>query len=83
MFTLSFSKKFVKQFVKLDKNVRVLITKKLKLLKNGYKDNPNVKKLVSHKFEYRLRVGDYRILFNVEKNRIILLGCIRHRKEAY
>lgn len=30
----------------------------------------NVKKLTNHKYDYRLRVGDYRVLFNVNENGI-------------
>ncbi|MFX0197594.1 MAG: type II toxin-antitoxin system RelE/ParE family toxin [Candidatus Hodarchaeota archaeon] len=32
--------------------------------------------------EYRLRVGDYRVLFETEKNKISIYR-IRHRKDAY
>ena len=32
--------------------------------------------------EYRLRVGDYRVLFEIEGERIVIYR-IRHRREAY
>ncbi len=42
----------------------------------------DVKKLTDFTPEYRLRVGDYRILFEVEGNRVIIYR-IFHRKDAY
>jgi len=42
----------------------------------------NIKKLTNHSPEYRLRVGDWRILFEVVKYKIIIYR-IRHRKEVY
>ena len=42
----------------------------------------DVKRLTNYSPEYRLRVGDYRILFETEKNKIIIYR-IRHRKDAY
>ena len=42
----------------------------------------DVKKLTNFTPEYRLRVGNYRILFEVENNKIIIYQII-HRKDAY
>ena len=41
-----------------------------------------IKKLTNHNPEYRLRVGDWRVLFEVENDRIIIYR-ICHRREAY
>jgi mRNA interferase RelE/StbE len=49
-------------------------------LENGL--TGNIKKLTKHSPEYRLRVGDWRVLFEVSKDKIIIYR-IRHRKEAY
>lgn len=49
-------------------------------LENGL--TGNIKKLTNHSPEYRLRVGDWRVLFEVLKNKIIIYR-IRHRKEVY
>jgi mRNA interferase RelE/StbE len=50
-------------------------------------DNPRphgVKKLVGSKDAYRVRVGDYRILFIIDdKRKIVTIYRIRNRKEAY
>jgi mRNA interferase RelE/StbE len=42
----------------------------------------DVKRLTDYTPEYRLRVGDYRILFETEKDKIIIYR-IRHRKDVY
>lgn len=42
----------------------------------------DVKRLTDSTPEYRLRIGDYRVLFEVEKDSIVVYR-IRHRREAY
>lgn len=42
----------------------------------------DVKHLTNFTPEYRLRVGDYRVLFEVETDRVIIYR-IRHRREVY
>ena len=48
------------------------------------KDNlqGDVKRLTNYTSEYRMRVGDWRILFEIEDEKIVVYR-IRHRKEAY
>lgn len=50
-------------------------------LKN-FPDVLNVKKLTNFEPAYRLRVGDYRILFDINGD-TIEIGRILHRKESY
>jgi mRNA interferase RelE/StbE len=42
----------------------------------------DIKKLTDHRPEYRLRMGKWRALFEIEGDRIVVYR-IRHRKEAY
>lgn len=42
----------------------------------------DVKKLTNFTPEYRLRVGNYRILFEVEENKVVIYRVL-HRKDAY
>ncbi len=45
---------------------------------------PNVKKLERIENLYRLRVGDYRVIYQVQKKiLLILVVAIGHRKEIY
>lgn len=42
----------------------------------------DVKKLTNFTPEYRLRVGDYRVLFEVEGSSVVVYRVL-HRREAY
>ena len=42
----------------------------------------DVKRLTNFTPEYRLKVGDYRVLFETDKDKIIIYR-IRHRKDVY
>ena len=43
---------------------------------------PNLKKLAGHKSAYRIRIGNYRVGFFYENNKIIFARII-HRKNIY
>ena len=52
------------------------------LMQNPYP--PSIRKLSATEHAYRLRVGPYRILYNVNNSeRIIEVVRVRHRKEVY
>ena len=42
----------------------------------------DVKRLVNREPKYRLRVGDYRILFNIDGDAVIIHD-VSHRRESY
>lgn len=42
----------------------------------------DVKRLTNFSPEYRLRVGNYRILFEVEERRVVVYRLL-HRRESY
>jgi len=45
---------------------------------------PNCKKLVGTEKTYRIRVSDYRIIYDIEDKRLtVWVIRIRHRKDAY
>ena len=48
----------------------------------NYPNVSNIKKLIDHKPIYRKRVGNYRILFDIEGN-LITVGRVLHRSKAY
>ncbi len=53
----------------------------------GLASNPyphGVRKLVGTEDTYRIRVGDFRVLYNVFKNKLIVeIVRVRHRKDVY
>ncbi len=42
----------------------------------------DVKRLTNHTPEYSLRVGDYRVLFEIEADKLVMYRVL-HRKDAY
>jgi mRNA interferase RelE/StbE len=72
--------KAIKDLKGLPKTEGKRIIEKLKLLEDDLQGN--VKRLTNYTPEYRLRVGDWRVLFEVDDKKIIVYR-IRHRKEAY
>ena len=43
----------------------------------------DVKRLTNLTPEYRLRVGNYRVLFEIENGKRIVIYRVNHRKDAY
>ena len=56
------------------------IVKKIRRLETGL--HGDIKKLQGHDVTYRLRMGNFRILFDIDKQTIIV-HKIKDRKEAY
>ena len=42
----------------------------------------NIKKLTNFEPAYRFRIGNYRVLFDVEDD-VVIIARIKHRKDAY
>jgi mRNA interferase RelE/StbE len=47
-----------------------------------FPDIPNIKKLTNFEPAYRLRVGNYRILFDIVEEKIVI-GRVLHRQNSY
>ena len=77
------SPKAEKQFDELAKPLQRRITEALE----GLESNPRphgVKKLAGAENLWRIRVGDYRVVYTIENNRLIVLVVkIGHRREIY
>ena len=73
--------KAIKDLKKIDKLQAKKILTSISKLEN-YPNISNIKKLTNHNPAYRLRIGKYRVLFDVEDD-IITVSRIKHRKEAY
>lgn len=84
MFKIIYAKSILKDVKKINKKDRLKIKKAIEELKN-FPNISNIKHLKEHSLaDYRLRVGEYRVLFNVdwEKREIYILK-IGHRKDVY
>ena len=59
------------------------IKEKLERLKEGFLPDLDIRKLKGYKNTYRLRVSDYRIIFELNIDYEIIVIGIRPRKTAY
>lgn len=83
-FKVEFTKSSFKELKKLDKKLSSLILRAIKEklvvdpLLYGKPLRRSLRRL------YRLRVGDYRVIYNVEKSEVLVLVVkVGHRKEIY
>jgi len=70
----------VKQLKKLPKQDRQRLDRAILSMEDDM--TGDVKRLVNHDPRFRLRVGEFRVLFNVEGQRLII-HQVSHRREAY
>ncbi len=83
---VQFDESFLKSLKKLkDKKVR----EKLRELIINFEDCenlseiPNIKKMQGYETYYRVRLGDYRVGFELQTDKSILFILVAHRKEIY
>jgi len=79
-YIITFKPKALKDGKRIPEDHLKRIFEAIENLSDGLKGD--VKHLTNYSPEYRLRVGDYRVLFEIEDEKIIIYR-IRHRKEAY
>jgi len=73
--------KAIKDLAKIDKKEALKILEKIEKLKD-FPRVSNFKKLVNFYPPFRLRVGNYRVLFDIE-DVFITVYRVKHRKESY
>ncbi|MBF0204384.1 MAG: type II toxin-antitoxin system RelE/ParE family toxin [Desulfamplus sp.] len=84
MYGVTFTDTALDNLKKFPDKDKVLILNKIELLAENPLSMPNVKKLVNFAPSYRLRAGNYRLLFEREDNlKIIDIIDVLHRKQAY
>lgn len=81
--TVHWARKTVKQLDKLDRTAQ----KKIVLAVTGLADNPRPRGArgpVTRPGEYRIRIGDYRVVYEIHDDRlIVLVVAVAHRREIY
>jgi mRNA interferase RelE/StbE len=78
---INIRKSAIRDFKKLGKKEKELISEKIMELAE-FPNIQNIKKLTNFEPAFRLRIGDYRVLFDVNDD-IIEIGRILRRKESY
>ncbi|MFH1644237.1 MAG: type II toxin-antitoxin system RelE/ParE family toxin [bacterium] len=82
-YKIIFSRSSEKFLEKLDEQSRISILKKVKELRDNSK-NLDIKKLKSNFKLYRLRVGNFRVVYSVKHERVIIyIVAIDYRKDVY
>jgi mRNA interferase RelE/StbE len=79
-YSIEFKPRAIRDLKGIDKTVARRVAEKIELLKDDLAGD--VKRLTASTPEFRLRIGDYRVLFEIEGARVIIYR-VRHRKEAY
>ncbi|MDD5373419.1 MAG: type II toxin-antitoxin system RelE/ParE family toxin [Sulfurimonas sp.] len=81
-YNIEYDPKALKQLKKLDKSVAALLLEGIE----EFASNPVLTKIKKLKtpFDgaYRLRIGDYRVIF-YQENDLMLISKIAHRKDIY
>jgi len=80
-YTVGLKPRAIKDMKNLQKQDACRIAKALELLQSDLAGD--VKKLTNFTPEYRLRVGRFRVLFEIEDRTRIIVYRIVHRREAY
>jgi mRNA interferase RelE/StbE len=77
---IEFKPRAVKDLEALDGSTARRVLEKIRGLENNLAGD--VKRLTNFTPEYRLRIGDYRVLFEIEGDRVIIYR-VKHRSRAY
>ncbi|MFA5793252.1 MAG: type II toxin-antitoxin system RelE/ParE family toxin [Candidatus Gracilibacteria bacterium] len=88
MFRFEYTKNAVRDLRQLDPQVAKRILKKMDFFSKQEDILQFAKKLTNSSLgEYRFRIGDYRVLFDVDEDgsriKILMVLSIKHRREVY
>jgi mRNA interferase RelE/StbE len=72
-----------RQLRKLAQEDRERVSARIQKLKEGLLPELDVKKLKGYKDQYRLRVGEFRVLFELQPEHTIVVYAVLPRKKAY
>jgi mRNA interferase RelE/StbE len=83
MYTIEFTKHAAQALKKLPRNVAATIRAKIDTLRIDPDGAPNVKKLAGLE-GYRLRVGDWRVLYEIDDGKLVIVVlAVKPRGGAY
>ena len=82
-YTIELKPAAIRDLAKLPRDVQRSVRSRIDALANN-PFPPELKKLESEEKFYRIRVGDYRVIYQVQKKILLVLVVnIGHRKEVY
>lgn len=82
-FVVSYERSSSKELSKLDKSVARRIIRSVNKLSDDPRP-PGCRSLVGYEGLWRIRIGDYRVIYSIEDDKlIVLIVRFAHRREAY
>jgi mRNA interferase RelE/StbE len=82
-YRIDFAPAAVRDLRKLDRATADRIERAIESLSSSPRPRQS-RKLAKEEGKYRLRVGDYRVIYEIfDSERIVDISAIRHRREAY
>ena len=84
-YRVEFTKSSRKEFERLPAKLRLKIAEALRVLsQNPYSELLKIKKLKGADALYRIRLGDYRVVYNIRDERLVVIVIkIGHRGQVY
>ena len=83
MYRWEFTSQAVRDFKKLPKNIQKKIIAKLDYFIDSGKPLSFAHHLINYEIgQYRFRIGDWRVIFDLENETLVILS-LGHRKEIY
>ncbi|AUB59865.1 hypothetical protein BK009_03750 [Methanobacterium subterraneum] len=76
-------RKALKNLEDIESDISDSIMNRIIKLKDGFLPDLDIKKLKGYSNHYRLRIGKYRVLFQLQKDHVIIIYAILPRKKAY
>jgi len=81
--TVRFTNAAFRQFARLEKNIQERIVEKLEFYCSQDQPLKYAERLTDSRFgKWRFRIGEYRVLYDVEGDEIVVLA-VGHRREIY
>ena len=83
MYEVEFATSAAKEFRSMDAGIKHRVARAIDALQETPRPR-GVRKLQGHHCLYRIRVGTYRVVFEIhDETQVIRVTRIRHRREAY
>jgi mRNA interferase RelE/StbE len=83
MYEIVFARTARKELESLDSKLSFKILEKIKTLETNPRPS-GCKKLKGEQNLWRLRIGDYRVVYSVDEiNKLVDISVVRHRKDVY
>jgi len=82
VYSIEYTPAAVRDLKALERRIQAQVLKRIETLQEH--PTPHGVEKLTDRYEYRLRSGDYRVLFAIDfHGRRVIIGRVRHRREVY